>query len=291
MSRTGKMNKTRIIAVVNRKGGVAKTTTTTNLAWKIAETIRDRREIPEPQKNDRVLIIDLDPQSNVAAALGIDPNGRCLGRFLLGETKFSETIVSADRGHEDSGLARPNLFVVPSSDQLQERLRELDVKLYFQQQGRKYAGPTMSNILSYSLGQYAGHFRYILIDCPPTLGHLDTAVYDFAHEVIVPVKMAYLDSAGAMQHLKDLREAQTEMGAKARLTWIVPTFYRPQEVLARQMLENITKVYRNLVAVPIPQSVTVEKSQAAFQRTLFEFDPESPATLAYASLAERVMAQ
>lgn len=283
--------KTRIIAVVNRKGGVAKTTSTTNLGGKIASVIRDNRDVPEAQKDDRVLIIDLDPQNNVAAALGLDAKGRCISRFLMGEAKFGETIIPADRSGEEGGPSRPNLFVIPSSDQLQDRLRELDVKLFFQQQNRKYVGPTMANILSHSFSQYAGHFRFIIIDCPPSLGHLDNAVYDFAHEVIVPVKMAYLDSAGAMHHLKDLREAQEEMGARAKLTWILPTFYRPQEVLARQMLENITKVYRNLVATPIPQSVTVEKSQAAYQLTLDEYDPGSPAALAYASLAERVMAQ
>lgn len=283
--------KTRVIAIVNRKGGVAKTTTTTNLASRIAAVVRDRRDVPEQQKDDRVLVIDLDPQSNVAAAYGVDPKGRCIGKFVLGEAKFGETIISADRGHEDGGPSRPNLFIVPSSGELQDRLRELDVKLYFQQQNKRYNGPTMANILSHSFAPYIGHFQYILIDCPPTLGHLDTAVYDFAQEIIVPVKMAYLDAAGAMQHLGDLREAQKEMGAQARLTWIVPTFYRPQEILARQMLENITKVYRNLVALPIPQSVVVEKSQAAFQRTLFEYEPDSPAAIAYASLAERIMAQ
>ncbi|MBP8055094.1 MAG: ParA family protein [Chloroflexi bacterium] len=282
---------TRIIAVVNRKGGVAKTTTSINLASRIAATIRDSREVPEVQKTDRVLVIDLDPQGNVAAALGLKQGNRCLGRFLLGEAKFGETVMSADRS-ADGGPSRPNLFVMPASGELQERLRQLDIKLYFQQSGnRKYTGPTMSNVLRHMLAPFAGHFSYIFLDCPPTLGHLDHAVYDFAHEVIVPVRMAYLDSAGAMQHLKDLRVAQEELGAGARLTWIVPTFFRPQEVLARQMLEQIRKVYRGLVAEPVPQSVVVEKSQAAQQRTLFEYDPDSPATQAYAWLADKVMAQ
>lgn len=273
---------TRVLAFINRKGGSAKTTSAVNVAGRLAQLL-------EPS-GQRVLLVDLDPQGHAAAALGVDTLGRCISRLLIGEASFRDTIVPADRA-ASGGPSRPNLFVVPATDRLKEATQELGIKdfVYYSDGRRKDEDrPTLQNILSYRFRDILHHFAYIIVDCPPSLGPLDRATYDFVEEAIVPVKMAYLDTAGARQHLDDILTAQAE-GVDIRIAYVLPTFFRGSEVLARQVLQRLEQLYGQAVADPIPQSVIVEKSQAAGQKTLFEYEPDSPPAQAYDLLIQRIM--
>ena len=105
------MNKrAKVYAVVNRKGGVGKTTTAVTLAHGLAHGLAQKIE-----GRGHVLIVDLDPQGNVSHSLGLRSNGRDLAAVLTGEVKAEEAIIRADRS-EDNGSHRPNLWVLPSSD-------------------------------------------------------------------------------------------------------------------------------------------------------------------------------
>ena len=266
-----------IYAVVNRKGGTGKTTTTVNVAGRIAQLRSD----------ERVLIIDLDPQGHTAAALGVMGNGRCIGDFLAERKSFRDVIMSGSNAR----MKRPNLFVIPATDRLQDTLAELNLTLGMQYftHGDRYAGPIMANILSHRLNEWLGHFHHIFLDCPPSLGLLSNAVYDLADRVIVPVRMAYLDTAGAGQNIEDVYYAQ-EGGAEIRITAVVPTFYRARERVTQFMLQQIIDSYpRSVIADPIPQSTVIEQSQASGQQTIFEFAPESPPAVAYDRLVQRIL--
>ena len=100
--------KARIFAVMNRKGGVGKTTTAVSLAHGLARSIEGA---------GHVLIIDLDPQGNVATSLGLTANGKDVARVLTGEVAAEKAILHADRS-KSGGPARPNLWVLPASDAL-----------------------------------------------------------------------------------------------------------------------------------------------------------------------------
>ena len=270
----------RVLAFINRKGGSAKTTSAVNVAARLANKLQSQ--------NKRILLIDLDPQGHAATALGVNTEGRCISYFLTGDRTIRETLVSADRA-SSNGPSRPNLILVPSTDRLRDATRELEIRDFaYRASNRREKRSTIDTILSDRFAPIRNYFEYIIIDCPPSLGPLDIATYDFVDEALVPVKMAYLDTAGAKQHLDDILEAQ-ELGADIKIGMVIPTFYRAQEILARQVLKRLTNLYGSLVSEPIPQSVIVEKSQAAGQKTLFEYAPESKPTKAYDAIVERIM--
>lgn len=259
----------KIIAFANRKGGSGKTTSAVNVAARLAELA-----------SGRVLLVDIDPQGNAAEALGVAANGRCLSRMLVGQADLKDVIIQAGEG-------RPRLFVVPASD----KLRDATTQLVAMEVARRFGGNmgySPDTVLAEVFAPYVHLFEYIVIDCPPTIGLLDNALYNWATDVIVPVKMAYLDTVGARQNLEDIVSAR-ENGANIRISYVLPTFYRPREVVAKETYDQLRKAYGRLVARPIVQTTLVEQSQAMGQHTLFEYAPDSPAALAYDDLVKRIM--
>jgi chromosome partitioning protein len=259
----------KILAFANRKGGSGKTTSAVNVAARLAEI-----------GGGRVLLVDIDPQGNAAEALGVDPNGRCLSQMLLGQADLRDVILPA-------GPNRPNLFIVPASD----RLRDATTQLVAMEVARRFGSNpnySLDNVLSEVFAPYVDLFEYIVVDCPPTIGLLDTALYNWATDVIVPVKMAYLDTAGARKNLEDVLAAR-DNGAKIRISHVLPTFYRPREVVAKETFDQLRQVYGRLVALPVPQTAVIEQSQAVGQLTVFEYAPESAAAQSYDHLTRRIM--
>lgn len=272
----------KVIAVMTRKGGQGKTTIATHLAVRLAQWLA-----PEGK---RVLLVDTDPQGHAAAALGIDAANRCIGDLLLGKRTFKDTVLSASR-HD---VPRPNLYVIPANSRLsQSRSRlERDIVLDMMQEGRRYEGPAMEDVLERAIGPYFELFEYVILDCPPSMANLEAATYKVTQWAVVPARMAYLDSHGAKLNLDDVTAAQ-QVGYNVRIAAVVPTFYRERELVARGQLSRFREVYgERLVATPIPQSAAVEQAQASGQRTLFELDTEMrlPVTQAMDSLARRVRA-
>lgn len=284
--------KASVIAVANNKGGVAKTTTAVNVADMLA-----RRLIgPDGKPTGHVLLVDLDPQGNVADALGVrpqvydkdrNPNGPCVSFLLVGEKTLRESVLSLDR--KSDGLPRPNLFLVPATRQLEGIAEELIVREFqrMRNTGRTY--PPLDDVLSERFAPALDIFRYIIIDCPPKLDTLKKAVYRFADRVIVPTKPDFLSVEGAVQHTEDLEKLLDEKVVKAQIAYIVPSMVHPRQVMDQQMMVALLKAYgRKRLAAPVPQSVVVKESSGRSSRTLMEYAPDSPAAKAYQHLAERV---
>ncbi len=268
-----------VYAVVNRKGGVGKTTTAISLAHGLSRKLNENG-------GGNVLLVDLDPQGNVAAALGVQPKAEDVSELLLGTADAADVIVTA-------GKARPGLYVLPASSRLKAAKAQL-----LSMQGaaiiaRQFGG-SMPNevdldlVLNDRLDMAKKAFNYIIIDCPPSLDHLDQAVYRFADRAIVPVKPDYLGATGTRQHTQEIIEAQGR-GIDITIELIVPTFFRRREVLAREMLLALVQTYgRNKISAPVPQAVVLEQAPASGQQTVFEFAPESPAAAAYDYLVRQV---
>lgn len=282
--------KASVIAVANNKGGVAKTTTAVNVADMLA-----RRLIGADGKpTGHVLLVDLDPQGNVADALGVrsqvydedrNPAGPCVSFLLMGAKTLRESVVSLDR--KGDGLPRPNLFLVPASRRLESITEELIVREFVDGRKTRREYPPLDDVLSARFAPALDIFRYIIIDCPPKLDTLKKAVYRFAERVIVPTKPDFLSVEGAVQHTEDLDMLRDQV--KARVAYVVPSMVHPRQVMDQQMMVALMKTYgRNRIAAPVPQSVAVKESSGRGGRTLMEYAPDSPAAQAYQHLAERV---
>lgn len=279
---------TRVIAVADNKGGVGKTTTAGVLADGLARMCRKHRH------GANVLVVDLDPQGNQADFFGVRPDvlaeKLCVGNVLMepGDLqRLQHNIISVDRPNE--GLSRPNLYLLPASRNLEDVTQDLVVMTTMRTARR--SGFSLDTVLADALGPLLGRFDFIVMDCPPKLDTLKRAVYNFADEVIVPVKADHVSLVGARQHTDDLYALQREDSRrfKARVTLVVPTMMPSRQVLASQVVEQMQTFYgRDLVSEPVPESVYVKEAPAAGGQTLFEYAPSSAPSRAYASIVERV---
>ena len=153
------------------------------------------------------------------------------------------------------------------------------------------SGFNLDTVLADALRPLLEQFDFIVIDCPPKLDTLKRAVYNFADEVVVPVKTDHISLVGARQHTDDLYSLQKEdpHKFKARVSLVIPTMQPSRQVLAMQVIEQMEAFYgRDLVSTPIPESVYVKEAPAAGGRTLFEYAPSSAPSVAYAGIVERI---
>jgi chromosome partitioning protein len=270
-------NNPRIFAVVNRKGGVGKTTTAVTLAHGLARKLNG---------NGHALIVDLDPQGNVASSLGFIDFDYTVADLLEGKASLESCCFELGLDNE----SREGLWVVPADDDLQytkeQVLVEAGINSVMQSRRRGQQAQLKPDLIK---RRFMGSevFDFIILDCPPSLDILRDDVYSFADAAIVPVKPDYLGAAGTAQHTDDIREAQKH-GLEIEIAQLVPTFYRQREILANQMLDSLRRKYgQSKVGEPIPQAVILERASAA-GKTIFEYAPESAAALAYQELVDSI---
>jgi len=275
-----------VFTVENRKGGVAKTTTAVTLAYGLSQRLL-------ANGSGRVLLVDLDPQGDTARALGLQPEGRCLSYVLTGEGTLRDNIMPADRSNS-GGPSRPNLFVLPASDNLRNAkevlLSQLTVNTVMAQirgKGSNNDIVPMVEILNERLGPAKQVFDYIILDCPPTLDMLQEAVHNFADAAIVPVKADFHSTSAVGRHTQNILDDQAG-GINISIRAVVPTFVDKRLRLTRNMLAQLKRTYGNLVSEPVPNTVRVAEAPASGGLTIIEYAPDSPASAAYQSLVDLV---
>src|SRR4051812_37299964 len=244
----------RIIALMNQKGGVGKTTTTVNLGAALAERGR------------RVCLVDLDPQAHLTINYGVEPSPdiTSLYNVLVDEVGFLEAV------HKVSD----NIALVPSSIDLAAAEIELVTVL-----GREM-------LLKKRIEAAAHDFDYILLDCPPSLGLLTINALAVAHEVIIPMQAHFLALQGVAKLLETVQLVNKRMNPKLRVSGIVLTMFDSQTKLSMEVVNELRTFIEDAKGKPLPWAAArIFKSKIrrniklaespSFGQTILNYDPSS----------------
>jgi chromosome partitioning protein len=254
----GSVGSTRVIAVVNQKGGVGKSTTAVNLAAALAET------------GKKVLVIDLDPQGNASTGLGIDQGNRTITTYQ---------ILTAEVAPRDavSETPMPNLWAIPSSIDLAGA--EIELVSQFARETR----------LRRSVEELVGSFDFIFLDCPPSLGLLSVNALTAADELIVPIQCEYYALEGLGQLLRNVRLVQQNLNPRLRLSGIVLTMYDARTRLAEQVVEEVRRYFgKRVYDTVIPRTVRLSEAPG-YGLPITQYEGRSKGAVAYRKLAGEVL--
>jgi chromosome partitioning protein len=256
-ARTGEEGVTtaRVIAFANQKGGVAKTTTTLNLAVAFSE------------QGLRVLVVDLDPQGNLTMSQGLDPDAieRSMFDVLVHRLPIQEVI------------HRREVDVAVSSIDLAGAELALSSMI-----GRERA-------LEKALAPVRGEYDYVLIDTPPSLGLLTINALVAAGDVIVPVQCEYLSLRGLIQLQNTLEMIRENLNPEVDILGILPTMFDRRTLHSREAVEILRENFGDLVFnTRIRKTVRYAEAPVRGQSVL-RYDPKGPAAGMYRDLAKEVL--
>jgi chromosome partitioning protein len=243
-----------IIAVLNQKGGVGKTTSTINLAAYLAKD------------GHSVLVVDLDPQGNSTSGLGIDKQSL---KATLYDVLFLRATVQATTQKISS-----KLFILPSN----ANLAGAEVELV-SVAGREVQ---LRNAL-------AGlNYDYILIDCPPSLGLLTINALTAANRVLIPVQAEYYALEGLSQLLNVIQQVRQALNPGLDILGVLITLYDSRNSLSEQVKKELESYFGpKLFKTIVPRNVRLAEAPS-FGRTIIEHDKWSKGARAYKSLAREV---
>lgn len=249
---------TKVIAIANQKGGVAKTTTAINLSACLAEL------------GKRVLLIDLDPQGNATSGLGIAKQklSHCIYDVLINDTNLEQVILKTDNN---------NLRVVPARIELAGG--EIELVSQNSREGKlRKAIETISN-----------DFDFIFIDCPPSLGLLTINALTAATDVLIPIQCEYYALEGLTLLMNTLETVRKHLNPKLNIIGALMTMFDARTNLAIQVVDEVKKYFPQKVFRTII-SRNVRLSEApSHGKPISTYDSRSRGAEVYRDLAEEVL--
>ncbi len=249
---------TRIISIVNQKGGVGKTTTAINLAASLA------------LGGKNILVIDTDPQGNLTSGLGIDRQNlrASLYDVYTGKTTISEIILQT---------SLENLKIAPSTIDL------LGVEVELVSKERR------EFILSDALSSLNDDFPYIFIDCPPSLGLLTLNALVASHGVLIPVQAEYYALEGLSLLMQTLSMVKNSFNPDLEIDGILITMFDPRNALSHQVESEVRKHFRDKVYESvIPRNVSLAEAPSHGKPALL-YDIKSKGAQSYLQLAKEIL--
>ncbi len=247
---------TTVLAITNQKGGVGKTTTAINLGAALAALER------------RVLLVDCDPQGNATRGLGVEPEPPHLYHVLSGQVPITEAV-------RETGF--PNLGLVPAGHDL------VGVEVEFVGlDGWQYR-------LRRALADVAKSFDMILLDCPPSLGHLTVLALAAAESVLVPMQCEYFALEGISALIKTLRRVRGSSNSKLALGGILLTMHDERTNLSREVSDEVRRHFGGQVFdTVVPRNVRLAEAPSHGQAIL-QYDIKSRGAQAYLALARELL--
>jgi chromosome partitioning protein len=252
-------NTARVVAVVNQKGGVGKTTTAVNVAACLAKL------------GKRILLVDCDPQGNATTGLGID-KGALTGSLydvLVNQAPIAEVI------QHDVSVA--GLDVAPATLDLSGAEMEM------------FSALSRERILKRCLKPAAGDYDYILIDAPPSLGLLTLNILTAADSLIIPIQCEFYALEGITQLMNVVERVRTHLNPGLQIGTVVLTMHDERINVSRQVVAEVRGYFGDCVASTIiPRNIRLSEAPS-FGQPIVVYDPKSKGAQAYTELAMEVL--
>ncbi|MCD7840828.1 MAG: AAA family ATPase [Erysipelotrichaceae bacterium] len=249
----------KVIAVTNQKGGVGKTTTSVNLAAALA------------YMGKKVLLIDIDPQANATQGIGVD-------RSVLDMTVYDAIIDSTPLKDIIIKSNVEGLDIVPANIDL----AGVEIELSQVKTGREQR-------LKFVLDNEKDNYDYVIIDCPPALGLLNTNALTAADTVLIPVQCEYYALEGLTQLLNTILLTQKTFNRKLTIEGVLLTMLDARTNLGIEVSQEVRKYFKEKVYdVVIPRNIKLSEAPSE-GLNIFDYDKNSQGAIAYSKLAKEVV--
>ena len=247
----------KVIAVVNQKGGVGKTTTAVNVSTILAK------------KGKKVLLIDADPQGNATSGLGIDKNkGKSVYDVIINDVEIKEAIVQSPV---------KNLYVCPSNINLSGAEVELVSMMSREQR------------LKEKVEQVKNDFHFIIIDCPPSLGLLTINAFTTANSLLIPIQCEYYALEGVSQLINTVNIVRKQLNKQLYIEGVVLTMNDARTNLSNQVISEVKAYFKdNVYKTIIPRNVKLSEAPS-FGMPITVYAPKSKGARCYEKLTNEIL--
>ena len=252
------VGQTKVMAIINQKGGVGKSTTAINLSAALGEL------------GKQVLLVDLDPQGNSSSGLGIEKSHvhNCVYDVLLNDVAIEDVIIP-DVGE--------GLDLVPATINLAGAEVELVSEM------------ARENRLKDAVGSLRGKYDYVFIDCPPSLGLLTVNALVAADKLLIPIQCEFYALEGVTKLLDSMKRVKTRLNPTLDIFGVLLTMYDGRTTLSRQVVEEVRSYFgKTVFTTLIPRTVKLSEAPS-FGQPITQYDPSGKGAQSYVNLAKEVV--
>ena len=252
------VGQTKVMAIINQKGGVGKSTTAINLSAALGEL------------GKQVLLVDLDPQGKSSRGLVIEKRQvhNCVYDVLLNDVAIEDVIIP-DVGE--------GLDLVPATINLAGAEVELVSEM------------ARENRLKDAVGSLRGKYDYVFIDCPPSLGLLTVNALVAADKLLIPIQCEFYALEGVTKLLDSMKRVKTRLNPTLDIFGVLLTMYDGRTTLSRQVVEEVRSYFgKTVFTTLIPRTVKLSEAPS-FGQPITQYDPSGKGAQSYVNLAKEVV--